>query len=110
MCQHSCATVNVVLYLLFSTNAHYVLVSIRIQGTAIGQALLEAGYLDSVTEQNFLDGYALYQPRQVMSPQQYNSPSPIEDNGRISQEAQEPLWVKQIPQQDSTTTGKICTN
>ncbi|XP_023718004.1 1-phosphatidylinositol 3-phosphate 5-kinase isoform X3 [Cryptotermes secundus] len=76
----------------------------RIQGTAIGQALLEAGYLDSVAEQNFLDGYALYRPQQVLSPQQYNSPNPTEDSKRISQEAQEPLWVKQIPQQDSTTT------
>jgi hypothetical protein len=80
---------------------------IRIQGTAIGQALIEAGYLDSVAEQNFLDGYALYRPRQ-MSPLQYSGPtSPIEDNRRISQDAQEPLWVKQIPQQDSTTTGRI---
>jgi hypothetical protein len=81
---------------------------IRIQGTAIGQTLIEAGYVDSIAEQNFLDGYALYRPRQVLSPLQYNSPtSPIEDNGRISQEAQEPLWVKQIPQQDSITTGKM---
>ncbi|XP_069701423.1 1-phosphatidylinositol 3-phosphate 5-kinase isoform X2 [Periplaneta americana] len=77
----------------------------RIQGTAIGQALIEAGYLESIAEQSFLDGYALYRPRQALSPQQYSSPSsPIEENGRISQEAQEPLWVKQIPQQDSTTT------
>jgi hypothetical protein len=102
-------THNALLYLLFSTYTHYILVFVRIQGTAIGQALLEAGYLDSVAEQNFLDGYALYRPRQVLSQQQYDSPSPVEDSGRISQEAQEPLWVKQIPQQDSTTTGKICT-
>jgi hypothetical protein len=87
---------------------HYVLVSFRIQGTAIGQALLEAGYLDSVAEQNFLDGYSLYRPQSVLSPQQFSGPSPTEDN-RISQEAQEPLWVKQIPQQDSATTGKMCT-
>ncbi|KDR20319.1 1-phosphatidylinositol 3-phosphate 5-kinase isoform X2 [Zootermopsis nevadensis] len=77
----------------------------RIQGTAIGQTLIEAGYLDCIGEQNFLDAYALYRPRQVLSPLQYSSPtSPIEDNGRISHEAQEPLWVKQIPQQDSVTT------
>jgi hypothetical protein len=74
----------------------------------MGQTLIEAGYLVSIAEQNFLDGYALYQPQQVLSPLQYSSPaSPIEDSSRISQEAQEPLWVKQIPQQDSTTTGKI---
>jgi hypothetical protein len=70
--------------------------------------LLEAGYLESVAEQNFLDGYSLYRPQQVLSPQQYDGPSPNEDN-KISQDAQEPLWVKQIPQQDSATTGKMCT-
>ena len=78
----------------------------RVQATSIGQALMEAGYLESVGEQSFLDGYVLYRPRPVLSPQQYSSPStPSEENGRISQEAQEPLWVKQISQQDSTTTG-----
>jgi hypothetical protein len=99
-------TVVILLHSLFNIYA-YVLFFIRIQGVAIGQALIEAGYLDSIAEQNFLDGCALYRPRQVLSPQQYSNPmSPNEDNLRISQEAQEPLWVKQIPQQDSTTTGK----
>ncbi|KAJ9599194.1 hypothetical protein L9F63_010325, partial [Diploptera punctata] len=84
---------------------HNQAVTTRIQATSIGQALLEAGYLESIGEQTFLDGYALYRPRQTLSPQQYSSPSsPSDENGRISQEAQEPLWVKQIPQQDSTTT------
>lgn len=76
----------------------------RIQCTAIGQALIEAGYLESIAEQNFLDGYALYRPRELLSPQQYSISSPTEDSGRISQEAQEPLWVKEIPQQDCIIT------
>jgi hypothetical protein len=69
--------------------------------------LIEAGYLESIADQNFLDGYALYRPRELLSPQQYSIPSPTEGNGRISQEAQEPLWVKEIPQQDCTISGKI---
>lgn len=91
----------------FSVCIHHVLFPHRIQCTAIGQALIEAGYLESVAEQNFLDGYALYRPRELMSPQQYNIPSPTEDSGRMSQEAQEPQWVKEIPQQDCSITGKM---
>jgi hypothetical protein len=91
----------------FCVYTHYVLFFHRIQCTAIGQALIEAGYLESIAEQNFLDGYALYRPRELLSPQQYSISSPTEDNGRISQEAQEPLWVKEIPQQDCIITGKI---
>lgn len=66
------------------------------QGTAIGQALLERGFLESVSEQEFVDGYALYFPLK-QSKKQWQHEQQLG-------ECQEPLWVKQIPQQDSTTT------
>lgn len=71
-------------------------VSSRLQGTAIGQALLERGFLESVSEQEFVDGYALYFPLK-QSKKQWQHEQQLG-------ECQEPLWVKQIPQQDSTTT------
>nr|CAD7195046.1 unnamed protein product [Timema douglasi] len=76
------------------------------QGTAIGQALLVAGYLESITmsEQSFNDGYSLYRPLLDLSPTQPTlSSSDLEESRRSSQDAQEPLWVKQIPQDDFST-------
>ena len=83
----------------------------RSHAVALVEDLVEAGYLESTGEQTFLDGYSLYRPCRALSPQEYSSPStPSDENGRISQEAQEPLWVKQIPLQDSApTTGTSIT-
>ncbi|XP_063222322.1 1-phosphatidylinositol 3-phosphate 5-kinase isoform X2 [Bacillus rossius redtenbacheri] len=76
--------------------------STRDQGTAIGQALLVAGYLDPLvsSEHNFVDGYALYRPVQNLSPHHRSEP---EESQSLSQDAQEPLWVKQILQDDPST-------
>ncbi|KAK6645654.1 hypothetical protein RUM43_001934 [Polyplax serrata] len=64
----------------------------RIQGVAIGQALLEAGYLESVGDTTFVDGLSLYRPVSLLTPNSDLS---------TSSESQEPLWVKEIQQQDS---------
>ena len=68
----------------------------RVQGIAIGQALLEAGYLEPIGELGFMDGLSLYRPVPLKTP--------ITPQGNSSNEGQEPLWVKQIPQQDSVNT------
>lgn len=56
--------------------------------------MLEAGYIESLGDTNFIDGLALYRPVQITTPAIQNSAS----------EGQEPLWMKQIPQQDSINT------
>ncbi|KAL0271738.1 UNVERIFIED_CONTAM: hypothetical protein PYX00_008735 [Menopon gallinae] len=66
----------------------------RVQGIAIGQALLEAGYIESVGDTHFIDGLSFYRPLHIMTLNNQNSAS----------EGQEPLWMKQIPQQDSINT------
>ncbi|XP_067015555.2 1-phosphatidylinositol 3-phosphate 5-kinase [Anabrus simplex] len=68
----------------------------RIQATAIGQALIEGGFLECITDHVFTDAYALYRPQALLSPQQSSEESSLS--------SQDPLWVKQLPQQDSVGT------
>lgn len=93
----------------------FVLYCFREQGRALGQALLEAGYLESVAMEttDFSDGYTLYRLRS--SP---HSPSPTIPQHlpqQLTQHSQqlkthdiqneETLWLPQTQHQDSTTTG-----
>ncbi|KAK7065668.1 hypothetical protein SK128_014782, partial [Halocaridina rubra] len=70
--------------------------SSRASSVAIGQALLEAGYLVCISqpEQVFVDDYVLYRPARP------NSATPdrhVQENlSRVQEGGQEPLWVKQI--------------
>ncbi|CAH1155707.1 unnamed protein product [Phaedon cochleariae] len=71
----------------------------RIQASALCQALLEGGYIESVSEpQTFVDGYAFYSKGNIRSMQSsrtsLNFDVPFHE---------EPHWVQQIPQESSTT-------
>lgn len=98
--------------------------SSRMQATAIGQALVDASFLDCLSSSSpswtgivgeadqqaiFVDGYALYRPKMVAGG--VSSPVPPEQQAVIREEAvgssepddgQEPLWVQQIgmPEED----------
>ncbi|XP_063879868.1 1-phosphatidylinositol 3-phosphate 5-kinase-like isoform X3 [Scylla paramamosain] len=71
--------------------------SSQASAVAIGQALLEAGYILCISqlEQVFVDDYVLYRPLRQGSGDQERV---VQEDSVSSQEVgQEPLWVKQIP-------------
>ncbi|KAJ8957069.1 hypothetical protein NQ318_007282 [Aromia moschata] len=73
----------------------------RVQAAAICRALLEGGYIESVSEPlSFVDGYAFYRRGVISS----NLPQPSRSFDIPSQE--EPSWVQQIPQESSTTDSE----
>lgn len=78
--------------------------SSRMQATAIGQALVDAGFLEclSSTEQTFVDGYSLYRPKSSENMATLNEhPIQSESTEVIEPEdTQEPLWVRQIGMQE----------
>ncbi|XP_047111766.1 1-phosphatidylinositol 3-phosphate 5-kinase [Schistocerca piceifrons] len=76
----------------------------RSQATAIGQALIEGNFLECVSEQYFIDGYALYRHLKQEEKYQQQKINEEEIGDTVHVDSQEPLWVKQIPQQDSATT------
>nr|XP_023014888.1 1-phosphatidylinositol 3-phosphate 5-kinase isoform X1 [Leptinotarsa decemlineata]XP_023014889.1 1-phosphatidylinositol 3-phosphate 5-kinase isoform X1 [Leptinotarsa decemlineata] len=71
----------------------------RIQASAICQALLEGGFIESFSDpQTFVDGYSFYSKGVASSPElprsNLNFDVPFHE---------EPHWVQQIPQESSTT-------
>ena len=64
----------------------------RIQAVAIGQALMDANFLECLSnmEQTFIDGYSLYRPKSSESI----------GLAQQTQDTQEPLWVRQIGMQE----------
>lgn len=82
---------------LLDKSANLTLSISRAAAVAIGQALLEAGYILCITqiEQVFVDDYVLYRPLRQNSSDQEGA---AQEDLTYSQEVgQEPLWVKQIP-------------
>lgn len=70
------------------------------QATAIGQALLEAGFIESIASDNmFTDTATLFKPTKLSFLQNLD----LLNEKRTTCDAQEPAWVKTIPQHDSTT-------
>lgn len=70
------------------------------QATAIGQALLEAGFIEPVVTDNvFSDTATIFKPVQLSSLQSID----LLTEKQTTCDAQEPAWVKTIPQHDSTT-------
>ncbi|XP_075225146.1 1-phosphatidylinositol 3-phosphate 5-kinase fab1 isoform X2 [Lycorma delicatula] len=89
--------------------------SVREQGRALGQALLEAGYLESVAMEttDFSDGYTLYRLRSSPpSPSPTIPPYQQQQQAQAQAQAQQPLeldteetfWAPLTHHQDSTTT------
>lgn len=78
--------------------------SSRIQATAIGQALVDAGFLEclSSTEQTFVDGYSLYRPKCSDNTASLNDCSSQNEATEVvePEDNQEPLWVRQIGMQE----------
>ncbi|KAK0158635.1 hypothetical protein PV328_009612 [Microctonus aethiopoides] len=75
----------------------------RIQAVAIGQALLEANFIESAqSETSFSDSTLLFKPVNLSRMQ---SPNFLNEN-QSSCDGQEPAWVKNIPQHDSTTDSE----
>ncbi|XP_014488639.1 PREDICTED: 1-phosphatidylinositol 3-phosphate 5-kinase [Dinoponera quadriceps] len=76
----------------------------RVQATAIGQALLEAGFIEPVVADNnvFSDTATIFKPVQLSSLQSID----LLAEKQTTCDAQEPAWVKTIPQHDSTTDSE----
>ena len=77
--------------------------SSRIQATVIGQALVDAGFLEclSSTDQTFVDGYGLYRPKSSDIVPSIDLQNQSEVSEVVEPEdTQEPLWVRQIGMQE----------
>ncbi|XP_012274493.1 1-phosphatidylinositol 3-phosphate 5-kinase isoform X2 [Orussus abietinus] len=75
----------------------------RVQATAIGRALLEAGFIEpKLVEDDFTDSTAIFKPVKLPSVQRERFLA----EAQASCDAQEPAWVKTIPQHDSTTDSE----
>lgn len=71
-----------------------------VQATAIGQALLEAGFIEPVVADNvFSDTATVFKPVKLSHMQSMDLLTETQNTC----DAQEPAWVKTIPQHDSTT-------
>ncbi|XP_076640045.1 1-phosphatidylinositol 3-phosphate 5-kinase fab1 [Colletes latitarsis] len=75
----------------------------RVQATAIGQALLEAGFIEPVIVDNvFSDTATVFKPVKLSHMQSME----LLNETQTTCDAQEPAWVKTIPQHDSTTDSE----
>lgn len=77
--------------------------STRTQASSLCQALLEAGYMKCLTEQQsgpFCDGDFLYRPQALTSPEL----PPTED--KFDRHQDEPSWMQQVPHESSTTDSE----
>ncbi|XP_047499601.1 1-phosphatidylinositol 3-phosphate 5-kinase-like isoform X4 [Penaeus chinensis] len=84
--------------------------SSRASAVAIGQALLEAGYVVCISqlEQVFVDDYVLYRP---MRPSTGGSEQTAQEGlNRAQDGGQEPLWVKQITSMAESIEGEVDSN
>ena len=76
----------------------------RIQATAVGQALFEANFIESVLQDSeFSDNDALYRPNKLSNLQNRD----FLIDSKISCDAHEPAWVKTIPQSQNATGKHI---
>lgn len=76
----------------------------RVQAAAICQALLEGGYIECVTDSiDFVDGYVLYKPGIITSPEIPQSNTSFEGSN-----PEEPSWIQNVPHESSTTGREKC--
>ncbi|CAG5098005.1 Similar to fab1: Putative 1-phosphatidylinositol 3-phosphate 5-kinase (Drosophila melanogaster) [Cotesia congregata] len=90
---YNCFTGNELVNWMISQNK----AATRIQAVAIGQALFQANYIESLqSDTEFTDSAAIFRPTNNLS----------DDNllNKTSCDSHEPAWVKNIPQHDSTGT------
>ncbi|CAH1099797.1 unnamed protein product [Psylliodes chrysocephalus] len=74
----------------------------RVQASAICQALLEGGYIESLSDPAmFIDGYAFYHKKLTSYPE-----LPLSGSNFDVPYHEEPHWVQQIPHESSTTDSE----
>lgn len=96
---HNCFLANELVNWMIAQNK----AATRIQATAIGQALLEAGFIEPVLADNeFSDTAAVFKPVKLSNMQSTDLLTETQNTC----DAQEPAWVKTIPQHDSTTDSE----
>ncbi|XP_032663167.1 1-phosphatidylinositol 3-phosphate 5-kinase isoform X1 [Odontomachus brunneus] len=96
---HNCFLANELVNWMIAQNK----AATRVQATAIGQALLEAGFIEPVVTDNvFSDTATIFKPVQLSSLQSID----LLTEKQTTCDAQEPAWVKTIPQHDSTTDSE----
>ncbi|XP_017791586.1 PREDICTED: 1-phosphatidylinositol 3-phosphate 5-kinase [Habropoda laboriosa] len=96
---HNCFLANELVNWMIAQNK----AATRVQATAIGQALLEAGFIEPVVVDNmFSDTATIFKPVKLSHMQSVDLLTEIQNTC----DAQEPAWVKTIPQHDSTTDSE----
>ncbi|KYN10309.1 Putative 1-phosphatidylinositol-3-phosphate 5-kinase [Trachymyrmex cornetzi] len=96
---HNCFLANELVNWMIAQNK----AATRVQATAIGQALLEAGFIESVVaDYVFSDSATVFRPVSLSSLQNID----LLTEKRTTCDAQEPAWVKTIPQHDSATDSE----
>ncbi|XP_017877426.1 1-phosphatidylinositol 3-phosphate 5-kinase isoform X2 [Ceratina calcarata] len=96
---HNCFLANELVNWMIAQNK----AATRVQATAIGQALLEAGFIESVVVDNvFSDTATVFKPVKLSRMQSLDLLTETQNTC----DAQEPAWVKTIPQHDSTTDSE----
>ncbi|CAL7943576.1 unnamed protein product [Xylocopa violacea] len=95
---HNCFLANELVNWMIAQNK----AATRVQATAIGQALLEAGFIEPVVADNlFSDTATVFKPIKLSHMQSMDL-----TETQNTCDAQEPAWVKTIPQHDSTTDSE----
>nr|XP_034189980.1 1-phosphatidylinositol 3-phosphate 5-kinase [Osmia lignaria] len=96
---HNCFLANELVNWMIAQNK----AATRVQATAIGQALLEAGFIEPVVADNvFSDTATVFKPVKL----QHIQTMDLLTETQNTCDAQEPAWVKTIPQHDSTTDSE----
>ncbi|KAK9307472.1 hypothetical protein QLX08_002112 [Tetragonisca angustula] len=96
---HNCFLANELVNWMIAQNK----AATRVQATAIGEALLEAGFIEPVIADNaFSDTAAIFKPVKLLNMQSIDLLTETQNTC----DAQEPAWVKNIPQHDSTTDSE----
>nr|XP_054774305.1 1-phosphatidylinositol 3-phosphate 5-kinase-like [Lytechinus pictus] len=75
----------------------------RVQAVAIGKALLDAKWIKCVTssyQEGFVDGYALYCQGELAESQDLLAPQGSESENPVFGEFMEPVWFRDIHQDD----------
>lgn len=74
----------------------------RVQAAAICQALVDGGYIESLTEPfTFIDGYSLYRPGTVSVLEETSGKSDDFESTNL----EEPSWIQSVPQESSSSTN-----
>lgn len=103
----------VLLQLLLEECGEFYLSCYRAEAIILGEALVEGGFLECVTDDGFSDNCSLYRLVRVQNEDTSLITSTSDDHTdqtSVGQEGQEPSWVKEVPHRmydSNTTTGTL---